>query len=165
VIEPLLFRHFGSKAALFREAVVAPFIELVDELDERWPSLPSDGSAEEVIGRQFLGALYDLFARNRGLMMTLLTADALSDEELSATGLAEIGRCLGTLGQLGADGIDRLDLPTRHHDLAARSSVAMVIGMAAFGTTLFGQRPPSRDAIVDELTQMTLHGFLHRPES
>jgi hypothetical protein len=38
----------------------------------------------------------------------------------------------------------------------------MVAGMAAFGTTLFGGRPPSRETIVEELTQMTLHGFLHR---
>ena len=35
-------------------------------------------------------------------------------------------------------------------------------GMAAFGATLFESSPPSRDEIVEELTQMTLHGFLHR---
>jgi len=51
---------------------------------------------------------------------------------------------------------------SQHHELAARSTVAMVAGMAAFGTTFFGGRPPPRDDIVEELTQMTLHGFLHR---
>ena len=51
---------------------------------------------------------------------------------------------------------------SQDHDLAARSTVAMVAGMAAFGTTFFGGRPPSRDAIVQELALMSLHGFLHR---
>lgn len=163
VLEHLLFRNFGSKAALFREAVVAPFIELVESFDAQWPNLSPETAVEEEIGRQFLGSLYDLFAGNRGLIMTLLTADALSDEELAETGLKEIGRALGILGRLGAEGIDRLGLHSHHPDLAARSSVAMVMGMAAFRNTLFGSRPPSRNAIVDELTQMTLHGFLHRP--
>jgi AcrR family transcriptional regulator len=162
VLEHLLFRNFGSKAALFREAVVAPFIELVDSFEQRWPSLSPETSVEEVIGGQFLGSMYDLMVANRGLIMTLLTADALTEEELAETGLKEIGRSLGVLGRLGAEGIDRLELRSRHHELAARSSVAMVMGMAAFGRTLFGARPPSRKAIVDELTQMTLHGFLHR---
>jgi hypothetical protein len=38
----------------------------------------------------------------------------------------------------------------------------MVAAMAAFRSTFFGPRKPSRDAIVDELTQAILHGFLHR---
>ena len=40
----------------------------------------------------------------------------------------------------------------------------MIAGMAALGTVLFDGQPPTRDEIVDEMTQMTLHGFLHRSE-
>ena len=39
VNEHLLFRQFGSKAALFHEAVVVPFLELVDDLSTRWDGL------------------------------------------------------------------------------------------------------------------------------
>jgi AcrR family transcriptional regulator len=162
VLEHLLFRNFGSKAALFREAVVAPFIELVEQFDEQWKTIPLDAT-EEVIGAQFIGALYDLLVANRGLVSTLIVADSLGPEELAETGLQDISRALSILGRLGAEGIDRLDLHAAHHDLAARSSVAMVMGIAAFGGPLFGGRPPSRKAIVEELTAMTLHGFLHRP--
>ena len=45
---------------------------------------------------------------------------------------------------------------------AAHSTVAMVAGMAAFRSTFFGGKPPPREAIVAELTQASLHGFLHR---
>ena len=162
VAEHLLFRNFGSKAALFREALVAPFIDLVDSFSERWRTLVPETAVEEEIGSEFLGSLYDLFVENRGLVTTLLAADALSDEELSEAGIRDIERALAIIGRIGAEGIGRKGQHSQHPDLAARSTVAMVAGMAAFGTTFFGGRPPARDAIVEELTQMTLHGFLHR---
>lgn len=162
VLEHLLFRQFGSKAGLFREAVVLPFMTLVDDLNTRWESLgPGPGRAEEV-AREFLGALYDLFVDNRGLVMTLWTADALTQEELQETGIVEIDRALGILGQLGGKGFVILGMDADHQDLAARSTVAMVAGMAAFGTTFFGGTRPPRDVIVEELVQANLHGFLHR---
>ena len=94
--------------------------------------------------------------------MTLWAADALTDEELVETGIADIDRAIAVLGQLGSKGSDILGIQADHPDLAARSTVAMVAGMAAFGATFFGGTRPPRDVIVEELTQATLHGFLHR---
>lgn len=162
VLEHLLFRQFGSKAALFREAVVVPFMTLVDDLNARWESLEPGPESSEAVARDFLGSLYDLFVANRGLVMTLWTADALTEEELAETGVAEIDQALAVLGQLGGKGFDILGLHGDYHDLAARSTVAMVAGMAAFGATFFGGTRPPRDVIVEELAQATLHGFLHR---
>src|SRR3954467_8075325 len=49
VREHLLFRHFGSKAALFREALVVPFLEIVDDLSSRWETIErGPGTAEAV---------------------------------------------------------------------------------------------------------------------
>src|SRR5690606_21611933 len=130
VPEPLLFRNFGSKAVLFREAVVAPFVELVDAFNEEFPELLTESASVDVVGRQFLGSLYDLLVDNRGLLTTLLLADRLSEEELAETGLREISNALTILGQLGARGVDWLDLSTGHPELSARSSVAMAMGLA-----------------------------------
>jgi len=162
VREHLLFRTFGSKAALFREALVVPFVELVDAFAAAWPAIVPETAVEEDVGRGFLGALYDLFVENRGLVLTLSVADSLSDEELAEAGIRDIERALALIGRIGSEGILLKGMHSNHHELAARSTVAMVAGMATFGTTLFGGRPPSRDDIVEELTQMTLRGFLHR---
>ena len=161
VLEHLLFRNFGSKAALFNEAVVVPFLEIVEDLSSRWESIvPGPGKAEAV-AREFLGSLYDLFVENRGLMMTLWGADALTEEELSETGIADIDRATAVLAGLGGRANTLLGLSS-DEDLAARSTVALVAGMAAFGATFFGGKRPPRDVIVEEITQATLHGFLHR---
>jgi AcrR family transcriptional regulator len=163
VAEHLLFRHFGSKASLFREALVVPFTQLVDGFHETWTSIVPDSATEEEIARGFLGALYDLFLEHRGLVMTLWAADALTEEELAETGIADIDQALAVIAQIGGEGIEVMGMQSQHHELPARSTVAMVAGLAAFGSTFFGGTRPPRDVIVDEITQATLHGFLHRP--
>ena len=141
---------------------MVPFTQLVDDFSSKQDWLePQPGNTDEMSG-QFLGALYDLFVDNRGLVMTLWTADALTEEELEETGIADIDHTIAVLAQLGGRGTEILGTRSGRQDLAARSTVAMVAGMAAFGATFFGGTRPARDVIVAELTQATLHGSLHR---
>jgi hypothetical protein len=108
--------------------------------------------------------LYDVFVENQGLLLTLMAAEALSDEELADTGIADIRRALTLLSQIGAEGMRIRGLRTSNPDLPAHSTVAMIAGMAALRSTYFGSKQPSRGAIIDELVQAILHGFLHRQE-
>ena len=104
VAEHLLFRHFGSKARLFNEAVVVPFLTIIDDLNADWESFAPGPESAEAVAREFLGSLYDVFLENRGLVMTLWAADAMTDEELADTGIADIDRAIAVLGQLGGKG-------------------------------------------------------------
>jgi AcrR family transcriptional regulator len=163
VAEHLLFRNFGSKAALFREALVVPFTSFVDDFSETWRAVVPEETDEDDLAGRFVGRLYDLFVDHRGLVVTLWASEALSDDELAEAGLADVERALAVLGRISAEGMDIRGLRSNHPDLPAHSTVAMIAGMAALRSTFFGAgRRPSRDAIVDELTQAVLHGFLHR---
>lgn len=163
VTEYLLFRHFGSKAGLFREALVLPFTDFVDEFGKTWQAVIPDKITEEELTRQFVGRLYDVLIEHRGLVLTLVASDGLTDEEIDSAGIADIRRALKLLGQISAEGIRLRGLRSDQPDLPAHSTVAMIVGMVALRSTFFGNRPPSREAIVDELVQAILHGFLHRP--
>jgi AcrR family transcriptional regulator len=162
VTEHLLFRHFGSKAALFREALVLPFTSFVEEFGRTWESVVPEETKEEELTEHFVGQLYDVFVQHQGLFLTLMAAEALSDEEKADAGIAEIGQALSLLGQISAEGMNLRGLRSHHPDLPAHSTVAMIAGMAALRSTFFGANPPSRAVIVDELIQAILHGFLHR---
>src|SRR6516225_10666606 len=72
VTEHLLFRNFGSKAALFREALVIPFTNFADEFGMTWRALVPEETDEEELARHFVGQLYDLFVKHQGLVVTLL---------------------------------------------------------------------------------------------
>jgi AcrR family transcriptional regulator len=164
VTEHLLFRNFGSKAGLFREALVLPFTEFVDAFGNTWNSVVHEEADEQELTRRFVGQLYDLFVEHQGLLLTLMAAGTLSEDELAETGIADIRRALTLLSQIGAEGMRIRGMRTNNPDLPAHSTVAMIAGMAALRSTYFGSRPPPRQAIVDELVQAILHGFLHRQD-
>jgi AcrR family transcriptional regulator len=162
VTEHLLFRHFGSKAALFRQALVLPFTSFVDEFGRTWRAVVHEETDEEELARHFVGQLYDVLVEHRGLVVTLLASEALTEEEKADAGIDDVRRALAGLGQISAEGMDIRGTRSSHPDLAAYSTVAMIAGMAALRSTYFGTNQPSREAIVEELLQAILHGFLHR---
>jgi AcrR family transcriptional regulator len=163
VTEYLLFRHFGSKAGLFREALVLPFTNFVDGFGRTWQAVVPEQTDEEELSRQFVGQLYDVLVDHKGLLLTLVASDGLSDEEIESAGIADIRRALTLLGQISAEGMRLRGIRSSQPDMPAHSTVAMIVGMVALRSTFFGSNPPSREAIVDELVQAILHGFLHRP--
>lgn len=162
VTEHLLFRNFGSKAALFREALVLPFTGFVDEFGRTWRSVVPEETDEEQLARHFVAQLYDVFVEHRGLLVTLMGSEALSGEEMADAGIDDIRHAFTLLGQIGAEGMQLRGMRSGDPDLVAHSTVAMIAGMAALRATYFGTKQPSREAIIEELTQATLHGFLHR---
>lgn len=162
VPEQLLFRHFGSKAALFRQALVLPFTSFVEDFGATWQAVVPEETGEEELARQFVGQLYDLFVQHKGLLVTLLASDALSEEEMADAGIADIRRGLTVLGQISAEGMHLRGMRSDHPNLPAHSTVAMIAGMAALRSTYFGPEQPAREVIVEELVQAVLHGFLHR---
>jgi AcrR family transcriptional regulator len=163
VSEYLLFRHFGSKAGLFREALVLPFTNFVDDFGKTWQTVVPEETDEEELSRQFVGHLYDVLVENQGLLLTLVASEGLSDDEIESAGIADIRRALALLGQISAEGMSLRGMRSNQPDLPARSTVAMIVGMVALRSTFFGPDQPSREEIVDELVQAVLHGFLHRP--
>lgn len=163
VTEYLLFRHFGSKAGLFREALVLPFTDFIDEFGRTWQSVVPEEADEETLARKFVGKLYDILVEHQGLLLTLVASDGLSDEELEAAGISDVRRAIALLGLISAEGVTLRGIHSGTPDLPAHSTVAMIAGMVALRSTFFGDKPPPRTAIVDELVQASLHGFLHRP--
>jgi AcrR family transcriptional regulator len=162
VSEYLLFRNFGSKAGLFREALVLPFTNFVDEFGTTWQAVVPEETDEEELSRHFVGQLYDVLVEHRGLLLTLVASDGLSEDEIEGAGIADIRRALTVLTRISAEGMQIRGMHSSHPDLPAHSTVAMIVGMVAMRSTFFGAEPPPRAAIVDELVQAVLHGFLHR---
>jgi AcrR family transcriptional regulator len=163
VTEHLLFRNFGSKAALFREALVLPFTTFVEEFRRTWGSVVHEEADEEQLTRSFVVQLYDIFSEHRGLVVTLLTSEGMSDDEASDAGIADVSRAFAVLRQISAEGMQLRGIRSEHPDLAAYSTVAMIAGMVAMRSALFGTEQPSRDAVIEELTQASLHRFRESP--
>jgi AcrR family transcriptional regulator len=164
VAEYLLFRHFGSKAGLFREALVLPFTAFVDEFGRTWQTLVPEETDEEQLARQFVGHLYDLLVEHEGLLLTLKASEMLSEDEKESAGITDIRRALILLGEISAEGMRQRGVQSSQPGLPAQSTVAVIFGMVALRSTFGELGQYSRDAIVEELVQTILHGFLHRQD-
>ncbi|EUA08593.1 bacterial regulatory s, tetR family protein [Mycobacterium kansasii 732] len=162
VSEYLLFRHFGSKAGLFREALVRPFVSFVDEFSRTWQSVVPEETDEVELTRHFVEQLYDVLVEHRGLLLTLAASEAFSQAEIAGAGIADIRRAIAVLGRISTEGMRIRGIRSNQPDLPAHSTVAMIVGMVALRSAFFGPEQPPREAIIDELVQAILHGFLHR---
>jgi AcrR family transcriptional regulator len=164
VSETLMFRHFRNKAGLFREAMVVPFVDFVDQfVESREGAQPTDDSEE--LSQQFIGGLYDLCRQHRALAALLFAADVHTETELAASGaLDEVRERIERLVVTGAEEMRHRGGALPRHDVATRTTIALVAGMATFGEWFFGSRRPSRDVIVRELCETVLYGH-QRPAS
>jgi AcrR family transcriptional regulator len=166
VSEYLLFKHFGSKAALFEAAVADPFRLAIDEFLSRWGPTSGRPHAAEETAYEFVDGLYGLVEGQQELLMALIGADASDPNGAPVDGqpliplLDELER-VGSyeLGALGHSGVDQ--------QVVVRCMFGMVAFVGGFQNSLYprGVRRPDRERVVREMTMLLVHGVTHRPES
>lgn len=161
VSETLMFRYFGSKVGLFREALVTPFADFVQDFNDRWKVAADEGYDVEELTRLFISELFDLFRSNRGLVVMLWAADTHAESELAESGVFdEVVGHLQTLVKIGAVAAQRVGYGSPRQDLVTRSTLSMVAGMAVFGQSFYGAKPPKRTEIIEALVTISLRSHI-----
>lgn len=155
VTEVLLFRHFGSKAGLFDEAVLAPFEGFVSDWASRWQQLRISGETLDELGREYIDLLYGFLEQNRQLVVALLSARAhhpTTDERLD--------ELFARLEQTVRDGAARYGLPIRDPTATVRLTFGMVLSAVVHAQILFPAKSPlTRSQIIEEITRYMLYGI------
>lgn len=164
VPEAALYRHFGSKAGLFREAVFEPFGNFIAEFSAKWSESPPAHTAADVL-REYLEGLFRLLRANSAAAMTLLAARAHEPPGVAvADGQDRIMReIIQPLEDLTRSEAAAFGYAGLNPAISTRASVSMVLAMALFKEWLFDDDTPATDdEIIDELQSMILHGTAHR---
>ena len=165
VSEALLYRHFGSKAGLFEEAILEPVNSFVEEFVERWrtewdQSRPFD----ETVGA-FMEGMYDLMREHRSSVFALWAAHAFEDDGNGQTPPRPL------LGQLMNDleEIASVESRSRHFvpepAVTARVAVALAVAMGLLEDFLFGPADSpalARERVIGEMTMMVVTGISQR---
>jgi AcrR family transcriptional regulator len=156
VLEPLLFRNFGSKAGVFDAAVVAPFTELIEAYVQSWERESSGADTEERIST-FLEGLFELARQNRALLLT-----AIAHREAGVSPEPDVLDRIAT----ALHGIDTVGAVPRDYPAVDPPSAVAVLGSMLFGLALLdpmlfarGTRRPSRSRILTEMTEILLRGI------
>ncbi|MFE3000817.1 TetR/AcrR family transcriptional regulator [Nocardia sp. NPDC059246] len=168
VTEPMVFRHFGSKAKLFEEAVLAPFNDYMATYMADWESRPHGVVSPVQEARDFYRGLYDVLTANQRLIRALIAAqDAHGPLSDATTGAPQLGAILERFEDItrqegGARGFRSFD-PT----VLTRLMFGLVFSIAVHGDWMFegatARRPPV-EAFIEEMAQLTIHGAYPRPD-
>jgi AcrR family transcriptional regulator len=162
VAEALLFRHFGSKAQLFREAVVDPLVAVLHGHADQWLSHEGPHEARRPV-RSFIDTFFGALSDRRGFAMALTAASNYSDDVVEDAGaaLADVLRAIETVlaQEARTFGYEGLNPP-----VTARVGMGSVLGSAVFRSWVFGASPDVTDEqVTTELERMMRHGVRGRP--
>lgn len=161
--EKTLFRHFPTKAILFREAVVTPFASFIAHYIETWRERPRGTRPTEVSVREFYADAMDVFDEHGRLLVALISALTFGSTEADLE--HELRNSLG--GMLnGLDHIGewvRINGLTLDPALTPRLMFGMVAAAGMHGDWLFGAQAPPRQRVIDELTNLTVYGLKGTP--
>jgi AcrR family transcriptional regulator len=159
VSETLIFRYFGDKAGLFREAMVKPFTDFVDVFASAHQQGAGEGDDIFELTLNFVGPLFDMFKTHRGLVASVWGNASDDGFGLAAAGVEEdIWTAFSKLVEVGR--LSAAGRPARN-EIATRAVVSMIAGMAVADRAFEGGAMPSRDLIVYELAQIATYGRAH----
>jgi len=164
VSEALLFRHFGTKAALFEEAVVKPFGRFINDYVDRWEANSAADTAEIKLTEDYIGGLYDVLSEHKHIVVALVATHAY-EEGLGDAVLNSFTAPMERLESLVSGLTMANKYPNVDPALSIRAIISMILGWAVLDEWLYqpGKRRPARRRVVNEMTNMLLHGMLHRP--
>lgn len=162
VAEPLLFRHFGTKARLFDAAMLSPFRDFISEFMERWHDELANPEEIGDLTQRFIDGLYDLMRENRRLFLALIAARAFEEDTNNNGDRADSELSI----QLDVFDDYLSKLPSRPTGLDSAVSFRLTVGVIMAATVLddwlfpVKENRPAEERIRRELSQFILFGVL-----
>jgi AcrR family transcriptional regulator len=152
VAEPVIFRIYPTKQALFDASVVEPFNEFLSEYTARWLAAPTPGGSPEEVLQQFVEDLHDLVRDNRQLVAALASSGSLT---------ARTQPALTKLEKMGAVIAETHGLPF-DPELSVRIAAVMVVAVTMVEDRLFNG---AKDRLVAEMVRMLVGAARYVPNS
>lgn len=162
VTEPMLFRHFGSKANLFQEAAVTPFVEFMDHYIADYRDREHGRLTAVQEGQQFFEGLFHALREQREPLLALMSAGRFGHvaEDVVDQVRQAFARVIGLFEEVVATeaahrGFTSPDLPG-----AVRAMFSMVLSAALYDDwmALPGQ-PDDHDRMLTAMTRMAVGGL------
>jgi AcrR family transcriptional regulator len=162
VARSVMFRHYASKAELFRATQLQPFIDMLttfkssldqeSEIGELWD--------EQLLMRTVVEIVYDSFRAHKNGILALAAMEGI-DGDVSREVQDVLNKAFQDVAALSTAENERRGWPSqRNLELSIRSVIGMVAAMSVLEPLFVpqGRKRPSRAQLIDQLTAVALHG-------
>lgn len=157
VHEPMLYRRYGSKAGLFRAAVLVPFNEVISDYLATWEAQRHEPASLEVLVRAFIDPLYALLREHGELALALVQARDVVGEDM-VPWPTELGGLLARM-------VPQLEIEGARRGLRVDASttnvvvLGMVLGLSLLDPVLSTSSVSTTPEHVNEaMVDLVLHG-------
>ncbi|BDB44284.1 MULTISPECIES: TetR/AcrR family transcriptional regulator [Mycobacterium] len=159
--EVMIFRHFGTKANLFQEAVITPFTEFMDDYISDYRSREHGTLSPQQEGAALYTGLFNVLHGERELLLALMSAHQY--HELSREASAQIDTAFDRLLALFEEVVATEAAERQFSDFDLRPTVramfAMVLSTALHGDWMGLGKKVSYKRMIDAMTQLTVRGL------
>lgn len=165
VTEPMLFRHFGSKAVLFERAVFDPFVEFIATYARQVSQVDAAAAPKRVLSRQYIEGFFRLMVDNRDLIVTVLGERAEDGQAPRMAARASLEEQFDSFATV-VDAFVRVEgeqiMDTR---LALRFTLSFLLGAALADGYFFtfSDGPVDEDRVIEEMVDFVLRAIGHSP--
>ncbi|HTK61634.1 MAG TPA: helix-turn-helix domain-containing protein [Pseudonocardia sp.] len=160
VTEAAIYRHFGTKEALFEAAIARPYREVIGSFLRSWQRRAPGSNTNNEVTREFVERFYDFVQEHRRLLKAYLTYREYNPQEGDSALSRELDHIESAMRNESASrGFPQVDIP-----IAVRCAAGMVLALALHDDLLFpaGAARPHRDRVVAEAVAFALHGVSAR---
>ncbi|EJO89419.1 hypothetical protein MCOL_V204500 [Mycobacterium colombiense CECT 3035] len=154
----MLFRNFGSKKAIFDEAVLMPFIEFVQQFVTDWASSAESGAGPQHIAHRYVSGLFQL-CRDHLELITLIGARREGSPQGPNARLLIADQLDALVGQVSRYNAQAGNQPAMDPRLSVRFAIAMTVGAAQLGEEFFG----IGDRLASEIAAFVVRGAGSQP--
>lgn len=165
----LLFRHFGTKAGLFQEAIVDPTARVIADYLTQWEEQQEISRQDEEeswpdplerLIRVWVEGLFDVLSEHREQVRALLITNAHEVRATDGTsGLdSPVSQILDRLQELGKNEISARGYTGIDASIAVCLAFSLVLGVAVLDEVAFSSPLPNREAVLDEIVTLVISG-------
>jgi AcrR family transcriptional regulator len=172
IAEVLIFRHYGSKANLFRQAVFDPFYQFLREFVDDWSNRKYEQLGDDEFAYDYISRLYNVLRSKKWTIRALLAAEAYEhgiteDGEVGGSRSFDFDDLFREADQIIAHEIRAREMPGVDLVLAHRIVFGMVLAAAVHEEWLMTRAGAALDheELIREMSRMAVHGVAHRERS
>lgn len=157
VAESMLFRHFGSKQALFDEVMLKPFVGFVQTFIDEWNTVPAGEVVPARLAYRFISGFSNQCADSRDLIETVCGGGTYSkDRPLASQASEGLQQLVDTLAKQVTDyhiAVGRgFEMDPK---LSVRLTIALIVGVAQLSEGFIGAVD---DDLVSEMAAFVVRG-------
>ena len=161
VTEKAVFRHFGSKAALFEAAMLTPLTEFIDAYHRAWMNFPDDLPPERRLA-PFIQGFFPLVREHRDLLLSLIAIRTAEGSGASPVAQEFIGAIRG-LHAVARTEFEERSWAGPDPAVTIAASAGMVISLVLHEDLLLPDQSDSdRARLPDAITNLIIHGVAHQ---